>query len=107
MEGINCKEKKTVRNKKGNNSPYKLTFKIFFFLKLIFSFSCASREIYFEPGNVYTYMIGTKDLGSLHYAVLEWSYVTAYYNPLTWRILSQPLVYVNRIHIDSVEMQER
>ncbi|XP_047498306.1 pancreatic triacylglycerol lipase-like isoform X1 [Penaeus chinensis] len=65
------------------------------------------EEIYFEPGNAYTYMIGTKDLGRLHYAILEWTYVTAYYNPLTWRILSQPLVYVNRVHIDSVEMQER
>ncbi|XP_042218331.1 uncharacterized protein LOC121863643, partial [Homarus americanus] len=65
------------------------------------------EEMFFEPGNVYSYMIGTADLGHLHYVVLEWSYVTAYYNPLSWRLLSNPVVYVNRIHIDSIEMQER
>ncbi|KAK3855350.1 hypothetical protein Pcinc_038251 [Petrolisthes cinctipes] len=65
------------------------------------------EEIFFEPGNVYTYMIGTEDLGHLKSAKLEWSYVTAYYNPLTWRLLSTPAVYVNRIHINSIEMQER
>lgn len=70
-------------------------------------FYVINREIFFEPGNVYTYMIGTEDLGQLKSATLEWSYVTAYYNPLTWRLLSTPAVYVNRIHIDSIEMQER
>lgn len=52
-------------------------------------------------------MIGTSDLGHLQYVVLDWTYVTAYYNPLTWRVLSHSVVYVNRIHIDSIEMQER
>ncbi|XP_069156080.1 pancreatic triacylglycerol lipase isoform X2 [Procambarus clarkii] len=65
------------------------------------------EEIFFEPGNVYTYMIGSADLGHLKHVVLEWLYVTVYYNPLTWRLLSQPVVHVNRIHIDSIEMQER
>lgn len=65
------------------------------------------EEIFFEPGNVYTFMIGTPDLGPIQWAVLEWNYVTAFYNPLTWRFLSQPSVYVNRIHIDSIEMQQR
>ncbi|XP_064104797.1 pancreatic triacylglycerol lipase-like isoform X3 [Macrobrachium nipponense] len=65
------------------------------------------EEIFFEPGNVYTFMIGTPDLGEIKWALLEWTYVTALYNPLTWRFLSQPSVYVNRIIIDSIEMQQR
>ncbi|XP_068209497.1 pancreatic triacylglycerol lipase-like isoform X3 [Palaemon carinicauda] len=64
------------------------------------------EEIFFEPGNVYTFMIGTIDLGEIKWALLEWTYVTALYNPLTWRLLSQPSVYVNRIIIDSIEMQQ-
>ncbi|XP_069955111.1 pancreatic triacylglycerol lipase-like [Cherax quadricarinatus] len=65
------------------------------------------EEVFFEPGNVYMYMIGTADLGPLQYVVLQWHYVTAYYNPLTWRLLTQPTIYVNRVHIDSIEMQKR
>ncbi|KAK8399444.1 hypothetical protein O3P69_003495 [Scylla paramamosain] len=64
------------------------------------------EEVFFEPGQVYTFMVGTQDLGPLRYATLEWNYVTAYYSPLSWRLLSHPVVFVNRVHIDSVEMQE-
>ncbi|XP_071536367.1 pancreatic triacylglycerol lipase-like isoform X2 [Panulirus ornatus] len=84
-----------------------------FYLSLFGSHGASRRiklnqeEIFFEPGNVYTYMIGTADLGHLQYVLLEWVYVTAYYNPLAWRLLSQSVVYINRIHIDSIEMQER
>ncbi|CAL4075260.1 unnamed protein product, partial [Meganyctiphanes norvegica] len=65
------------------------------------------EEIFMEPGNEYTYIIGVPDLGHLEFAILEWNYITAFYNPLAWRLLSPPSVYVNRIHIDSIEMQER
>ncbi|CAL4120473.1 unnamed protein product, partial [Meganyctiphanes norvegica] len=65
------------------------------------------EEIFMEPGNEYTYIIGVPDLGHLEFAILEWNYITAYYNPLAWRLLSAPSVYVNRIQINSIEMRER
>ena len=53
-------------------------------------------EAYFEAGRVYHFMAISHDLGHVHSADLVWQYYSHPMNPLTWRIGTESVMYVNR-----------
>ena len=57
-------------------------------------------EAFFEPGRVYYFMAITGDLGKVHSADLVWEYAQHPFNPLTWRVLTDSKMFVNRIDIE-------
>lgn len=61
------------------------------------------RSRYYEPGLEYTAVTPGRDIGTPKYAYLEWEYKANPLNPLTWRILTTPRVYVEYITIESME----
>lgn len=62
---------------------------------------------YFEPGLEYTAMVPGRDLNHPTYAAVFWEYQTNLLNPLTWRILSSPRIYLDYIVIESMEKDLR
>lgn len=71
-------------------------------MKISFHF-LLRRPRYYEPGYEYTTVVPGRDVGTPRYAMLEWEYKANPLNPLTWRILSTPRVYVEYITIESLE----
>ncbi|XP_030380899.1 pancreatic triacylglycerol lipase [Scaptodrosophila lebanonensis] len=64
------------------------------------------KPMYFEPGFEYTSLVPGKDLRDPGYATVFWEYQTNFLNPLTWRILSSPRIYLEYILIESLESDE-
>lgn len=62
---------------------------------------------YYEPGLEYTAVTPGRDIGIPKYAYLEWEYKANPLNPLTWRILTTPRVYVEYITIESLEHRSK
>ncbi|XP_039961504.1 pancreatic lipase-related protein 2 [Bactrocera neohumeralis] len=64
----------------------------------------SEKAMYFEPGFEYSALVtgkGVPDPAS--YASVYWEYQTNFLNPLTWRILSAPRIYLDYIMIESLE----
>lgn len=64
----------------------------------------SEKAMYFEPGFEYSALVtgkGVPDPAS--YAAVYWEYQTNFLNPLTWRILSAPRIYLDYIMIESLE----
>lgn len=57
----------------------------------------------FEPGLTNTSVAAGSDVGVPSYAILEWEYSTNPLNPLTWRLLKSPRIYLDDIVIESLE----
>lgn len=66
----------------------------------------SSKAMYFEPGFEYTALLPGKDLRDPGHATVFWEYQTNILNPLTWRILSSPRIYLEYILIESLESSE-
>lgn len=62
---------------------------------------------YYEPGFKYTIVVGGRDVGTPTHATLNWEYKANPLNPLTWRILSSPRVYIDHITIESLEYRSK
>lgn len=62
---------------------------------------------FYEPGRNYSYITPGSDVGLPGYATLNWEYRTNPLNPLTWRILSSPRVYIDAVIVESLEHQSR
>eukprot|EP00095_Tigriopus_kingsejongensis_P009684 maker-scaffold84_size396325-snap-gene-1.19 protein:Tk09684 transcript:maker-scaffold84_size396325-snap-gene-1.19-mRNA-1 annotation:"hypothetical protein DAPPUDRAFT_51580" len=58
------------------------------------------QDAFFEAGRTYHFMTTTGDLGHVKSADLVWEYAYHPLNPLTWRVLSESKMYVNRIEIE-------
>ncbi|XP_077284390.1 pancreatic lipase-related protein 2 [Arctopsyche grandis] len=56
-----------------------------------------------KPATQRTLVVSARDIGIPESAKVEWEYETNLLNPLTWRILMSPRVYVAWIHIESLE----
>ncbi|XP_065569016.1 pancreatic triacylglycerol lipase-like isoform X2 [Artemia franciscana] len=65
------------------------------------------KKIKFEPGASYSFMTDLPQPSKITVAILEWRHWRNLFNPFTWRILSQPGLFVNRIDIESLETGER
>ncbi|XP_065362734.1 pancreatic triacylglycerol lipase [Calliphora vicina] len=63
----------------------------------------SSKPMYFEPGYEYSSMVAGKDIKDPVYASVFWEYQTSLFNPLTWRILSSPRIFISNVHVESLE----
>lgn len=61
------------------------------------------KNRYYEPGLKYTTVVSGQDIGIIEYATLSWEYKANPLNPLTWRILASPRVYVDHIILESLD----
>ncbi|KAH8275908.1 hypothetical protein KR026_012470 [Drosophila bipectinata] len=63
----------------------------------------STKSMYFEPGYEYKAVVAGRDLENPEYATVHWEYPTSILNPLTWRILSSPRIYLEYILIEVME----
>ncbi|XP_037078473.1 LOW QUALITY PROTEIN: pancreatic triacylglycerol lipase-like [Pollicipes pollicipes] len=60
-----------------------------------------------KPGQDYSSLTPVSFTGEPTAIELEWRYASSLLNPLTWRLLSQPMIHVNRVLAVSVESRQR
>ncbi|GLV44467.1 uncharacterized protein CBL_10271 [Carabus blaptoides fortunei] len=58
---------------------------------------------YHEPGVTYRTVVPATAINDIKAVTLEWQYHSSMFNPLTWRLLTAPRIYVTRVTIDSLE----
>ncbi|XP_072940808.1 pancreatic lipase-related protein 2 [Epargyreus clarus] len=59
---------------------------------------------YYRPGDIEKKMIAFKDTGHPPLSVIvEWKYETKLFNPMTWRLLRSPNIYIEYLKISSIE----
>ncbi|XP_068630402.1 pancreatic lipase-related protein 2-like [Battus philenor] len=62
------------------------------------------EQKYYKPGDFETKMVPFKDTGYPPMSVLvEWKYETNLFNPMTWRLLKSPSIYIEHLKISSIE----
>jgi len=66
----------------------------------------STKAMYFEPGYEYKALVAGRNLQEPEYATVNWEYPTNILNPLTWRILSAPRIYLEYILIEAMESSE-
>jgi hypothetical protein len=71
--------------------------------ELLYSF----REQYYEPGSDHQVTIAGAPVGKLESAILRWEYRTNPLNPLSWRFIATPRIYISWMHIESIEEKDR
>ncbi|XP_017778462.1 PREDICTED: pancreatic triacylglycerol lipase [Nicrophorus vespilloides] len=62
---------------------------------------------YHEPGALYTAVVPADFIHSIRGVEVEWDYHSNVFNPLTWRILASPRVYISKIKIEALETANR
>uniref|UniRef100_A0A1B0FEN7 Lipase domain-containing protein n=1 Tax=Glossina morsitans morsitans TaxID=37546 RepID=A0A1B0FEN7_GLOMM len=67
------------------------------------SMKFSTKPIYFEPGLEYTSLVAGQSIKNPAYAAVSWEYETSLFNPLTWRILASPRIYISYIFIEPME----
>ncbi|XP_066253254.1 pancreatic triacylglycerol lipase-like isoform X1 [Euwallacea similis] len=61
---------------------------------------------YYEPGGIYVKVVATTEVKKIKAVELEWKYNSALLNPLSWRFLSTPKIYLKKVTVESLESQE-
>lgn len=59
---------------------------------------------YYEPGGLYRKVIATNELKQLKAVEVEWRYNSSLLNPLTWRLLTIPKIFLKKVTIQSLEL---
>lgn len=67
--------------------------------------AAAFKGGYHEPGKTYTGVIASDEVHNVKAVEVEWKYNSSLFNPLTWRILASPRIYLKSITIESLETQ--
>lgn len=62
---------------------------------------------YHEPGRTYTGVVAADEVHRLKAVEVEWRYESSLMNPLTWRILATPRIYVAEVVVEALEIGER
>ncbi|XP_053678359.1 pancreatic triacylglycerol lipase [Anopheles nili] len=65
----------------------------------------SKNPVYFEPGGNYSAILAGTHVGKPLKVMLTWEYRTNPLNPLTWRLLMVPRVYVQEIQVQLMEMR--
>ena len=65
------------------------------------------RELFLEPGTELTRVVAGEGVGDVRQAVINWRYVQAYYSPVSWRIMTAPVVYINSVLVIAIDTGER
>lgn len=62
---------------------------------------------YYEPGQSYHSTVAGSPVGKLQSITLKWEYHTSPWNPLTWRIITTPRIYIAWMQVESLEEKDR
>ncbi|KAF7274634.1 pancreatic triacylglycerol lipase-like [Rhynchophorus ferrugineus] len=62
---------------------------------------------YYEPGEVYTRVVATDEIKHLRAVEIEWKYNSSLFNPLTWRLLTTPMIYLTDVVVETLETQQK
>ncbi|KAJ9584757.1 hypothetical protein L9F63_020907, partial [Diploptera punctata] len=62
---------------------------------------------YYEPGEHYHATVAGSPVGKLKSITLRWEYHTSPWNPLTWRLVTTPRIYVAWMQVNSLEERNR
>lgn len=62
---------------------------------------------YHEPGSTYTAVVAADGVFPLKSVEIEWVYQSNVFNPLSWRLLASPRLFVDKVEIQSLEKKER
>lgn len=60
-----------------------------------------------QPGAIMTGVVATSEVPRLKAVEVEFKYNTSVLNPLTWRFLNTPKIYLKKLTIESLELNER
>lgn len=58
---------------------------------------------YYEPGSTHTVVLAGDVVGKPEAIEISWEYQASVFNPLTWRLLHTPRVYIDSLTIYSLE----
>lgn len=61
---------------------------------------------YHQPGVIYTALVAANEVPSIKYVEVEWNYQTNVFNPLTWRIIASPRIYITEVTVRSLETRQ-
>ncbi|CAG9862325.1 unnamed protein product [Phyllotreta striolata] len=59
-----------------------------------------------EPGSLYMGVVATDSVPHLRAVEIEWRFNSSLFNPLTWRLWTQPQIYLKKITVESLENEE-
>ncbi|KAJ8687643.1 hypothetical protein QAD02_023437 [Eretmocerus hayati] len=65
--------------------------------------SLDEHSTYYEPGTIHTTVIAGEIVGEVRKLELIWDYQASVFNPLTWRLLHKPKVYIDSVTVKSLE----
>lgn len=65
------------------------------------------RSGFHEPGASYTAVVATDEVPDLRAIEIEWKYNSSFFNPLTWRLLHTPKVFLKKVTVDALELNKR
>ncbi|XP_033196633.1 pancreatic triacylglycerol lipase [Bombus vancouverensis nearcticus] len=63
----------------------------------------SSQSTYYEPGSTHTVVLLGDVVGKLESVEISWEYRVSVFNPLTWRLLHTPRVYIDSLSVESLE----
>ncbi|KAL0840290.1 hypothetical protein ABMA28_015566 [Loxostege sticticalis] len=62
------------------------------------------EQKFYKPGDVENKMIAVKDKGHPPvFVIVEWKYETNLFNPMTWRLIKSPSIYIEYLKFSSIE----
>ncbi|CAH0555316.1 unnamed protein product [Brassicogethes aeneus] len=61
---------------------------------------------YYGPGDYFQKVIVADEVKDLRAVEVTWKYTSSLFNPLTWRILTNPKIFLDEIIVDSLELQK-
>lgn len=67
----------------------------------------SSQSTYYEPGSTHTVVLLGDVVGKLESVEISWEYRVSVFNPLTWRLLHTPRVYIDSLSVESLEAAHR
>ena len=62
---------------------------------------------YHEPGSVHTSVIAANHIKHIAAVEVEWDFNVSVFNPLTWRILAAPRLFIESVTVESLESREK
>ncbi|KAG5898143.1 hypothetical protein JTB14_034000 [Gonioctena quinquepunctata] len=60
-----------------------------------------------EPGGLYRGVVATDGVPNLKAVEIQWKYDSSMLNPLTWRLLSAPRIYLKKVLVEALEIDQR
>ncbi|CAG0898654.1 unnamed protein product [Darwinula stevensoni] len=61
------------------------------------------EDLFFEPGQGFSFLVPSPEIGEVEEIHVEWEHGRATMNPLTWRLLTHPRTFVDRVVIHTLE----